>query len=290
MELALRIALAVVLAWAALAKFARPARAAETFAEHGIPARVRRSLAVLLALGELGIASLLAVDVATTAAGVAVIALGAVFTTFLLRARIRGRRRTTCGCFGGARSANTLMLTARAGLLAAAGVGVVVGLPTVTTPTSSQWQTVAIAATGVLVVALTLAVLALYRQVGVLSLRLGPRTALELDEEGPPVGQPAPLLEGLNRRGSELVAFVSLNCRMCIEVVPGLRALAKEGVPVHWVRDDTHDEIFASWGVPGTPFVVHVVDGVVRAKGLVNTLEQVDWVIDVGTERQRLAA
>jgi hypothetical protein len=77
---------------------------------------------------------------------------------------------------------------------------------------------------------------------------------------------------------------------MCIEVVPGLRALAKEGIPVHWMREDTHEEVFERWGVPGTPFVVHVVDGIVRAKGLVNTLEQIDWVIDVGTERQRLAA
>lgn len=290
MELALRIALAVVLAWAALAKFARPARAAETFSEHGIPTRARRPLALLLAVGELGLAALLALDVAITAAGAAVVALGATFSAFLLRARIRGRRRTTCGCFGGARSANTMMLTARAALLATAGAGVVVGVPAVDPLTADGWRTVAISATGLLVIALTLAVLALYRQVGVLSLRLGPRTALELDEEGPPVGQPAPLLEGLNRRGSELVAFVSLNCRMCIEVVPGLRALAKEGVPVHWVRDDTHDEVFTRWGVPGTPFVVHVVDGVVRAKGLVNTLEQVDWVIDVGTERQRLAA
>jgi hypothetical protein len=37
-------------------------------------------------------------------------------------------------------------------------------------------------------------------------------------------------------------------------------------------------------------YVVHVVDGVVRAKGLVNTLEQIDWVLDIGAERSRLAA
>jgi hypothetical protein len=35
---------------------------------------------------------------------------------------------------------------------------------------------------------------------------------------------------------------------------------------------------------------VHLIDGTVRAKGLVNTLEQIDWVIDLGTERARLAA
>jgi len=290
MELALRIALAVVLAWAALAKLARPARAAETLAEHGLPRQARRPLTVLLALVELAIATLLASGVALGVAGIAAAALGGLFTAFLIRARVRGRQRTTCGCFGGARSANTLMLAARAALLGASGAAVAIGLPTVEPLTSDGWRTVAIAALGALTVALALAVLALYRQVGVLSLRLGPRTALELDDEGPPIGHPAPLLDGLKRRGSELVAFVSLNCRMCIEVVPGLRALAKEGIPVHWMREDTHEEVFERWGVPGTPFVVHVVDGVVRAKGLVNTLEQIDWVIDVGTERQRLAA
>ena len=290
MELALRITLAVVLTWAAAAKLARPARAAEALAEHGIPRRTRRPLTVLLALAELGVATLLAADIAAPAAGIAVAALGGLFTAFLIRARMRGRRRTTCGCFGGARSAGTLRLAARATVLGASGAAVAIGLPAVEPFTADGWRTVAIAVLGALAVALTLAVLALYRQVGVLSLRLGPRTALELDEEGPPIGHPAPLLEGLNRRGSELVAFVSLNCRMCIEVVPGLRALAKEGIPVHWLREDTHEEVFERWGAPGTPFVVHVVDGVVRAKGLVNTLEQIDWVIDVGTERERLAA
>jgi Methylamine utilisation protein MauE len=290
MELALRIALAVVLSWAAIAKLARVGKAAETLAEHGIPQRARRPVAVLLALGELALAALLTVGIAPVATGLAVAALGTVFTAFLLRARVRGRTRTACGCFGGARSANTLLLTLRATALAASGAALAIGIPTIDPLTAEEWRTIAIGALGVVVVALTMAVLALYRQVGVLSLRLGPRTALELDEEGPPIGHPAPLLDGLNRRGSELVAFVSLNCRMCIEVVPGLRALAKEGIPVHWQREDTHEEIFERWGVPGTPFVVHIVDGIVRAKGLVNTLEQIDWVIDIGTERERLAA
>lgn len=290
MELALSVALAVVLAWAAIAKLARLAAAADALAEHGINRRLRRPVVVLLALTELTLATLLGTGVATRAAGFAVAALGCVFVAFLVRARIRGRRRTTCRCFGGARSGNTMLMTGRAALLGASGAALAIGLPTVGPLSADEWRTVALALLGALVVALTLAVLALYRQVGVLSLRLGPRSALELEEEGPPIGQPAPILKGLHRRDSELVAFVSLNCRMCIEVVPGLRALAKEGIPVHWLREDTDEDVFERWGVPGTPFVVHTVDGVVRAKGLVNTLEQIDWVIDVGTERGRLAA
>ena len=47
----------------------------------------------------------------------------------------------------------------------------------------------------------------------------------------------------------------------------------------------------ASGGVPGTPYAV-VLDptGVVRAKGTVNNLEQVEGLIDTAREREREAA
>lgn len=290
MELALRLLLAAVLAWAAIAKLRTARRFSAALADHGVPARARAPLTILLAVAELVLAALLVVGAAPRATGIAVAGLAAVFVVVLLRARLRGKRRTTCGCFGGTRPASTLLLTGRALLLGALGVAVALGVADGWTVDGARWQNVAILALAAAVVLLILAVLALYRQVGVLSLRLGPRTALELEDEGPPVGQPAPILPGLNRTGSELVAFVSLECRMCIEILPGLRALAREGIPVHWLREDRDGDAFEAWGVPGTPYVVHVIDGVVRAKGLVNTLEQVDWVLDIGTERSRLAA
>jgi hypothetical protein len=290
MELALRFILAAVLAWAGATKLPPGARFTEALAEHGIPRRARRPMALLLGLTEIALGAIIAAGVANRAAGIAVACLGVLFATALLRLRLRGRRRTSCGCFGGRRSANTLMLTARAAVLAGLGATLAVGTPAVDLNLADSWQAIAIAALGGLTAILALAVLALYRQVGVLSLRLGPRVALELDDEGPPLGQPAPLLPDLARRGSELVAFVSLDCRMCIEILPGLRALQQEGIPVHWLREDKDGDVFERWGVPGTPFVVHLIDGTVRAKGLVNTLEQIDWVIDLGTERDRLAA
>jgi hypothetical protein len=290
MELALRLILAAVLAWAGATKLSRGARFTEALAEHGIPRRARRPVTLMLGLTEIALGAVIAAGVANRAAGIAVACLGVLFAAALLRLRLHGRRRTTCGCFGGRRSANTLTLTARAAVLAGLGATLAAGVPAVDLNLADSWQAIAIAALGVLVALLALAVLALYRQVGVLSLRLGPRAALELEDEGPPLGQPAPLLPDLARRGSELVAFVSLDCRMCIEILPGLRALQREGVPVHWLREDKDGDVFERWGVPGTPFVVHLIDGTVRAKGLVNTLEQIDWVIDLGTERDRLAA
>jgi hypothetical protein len=290
MELALRIALAAVLAAAGLSKLGRSGRFHDVLAEHGFPARLRVPVRMLLAIVELGLAGLLVSGAAGRGAGLAVAALGLVFAAFLLRARLRGKRRTTCGCFGGRRTANTLLLTARAVMLAGLGVLLAVGVPEVPRPAGETWQPVAIAVLAGLVLVLAVALLALYRQVGVLSLRLGPRTALELEDEGPPIGQAAPMLPGLARTGAELVAFVSLDCRMCLEILPGLRALERDGVPVRWLREDRDEDAFHRWGVPGTPYVVHVIDGIVRAKGLVNSLEQIDWVVDIGTERERLAA
>jgi len=47
---------------------------------------------------------------------------------------------------------------------------------------------------------------------------------------------------------------------------------------------------FARWNVPGSPYAAHVVDGVVAAKGLVNTLEQLDALIATGSARRAHAA
>ena len=48
-----------------------------------------------------------------------------------------------------------------------------------------------------LMAGLLLLVLALYRQVGVLERRLGPRSALEIAEEGPPFGERIPHIDGV---------------------------------------------------------------------------------------------
>ena len=96
-----------------------------------------------------------------------------------------------------------------------------------------------------------------------------------------------PRSQGLAGRGAELVAFVSANCRLCHELVPAFDALSRDGLPVRPVREDESPEVFDRWNVPGTPFVALVVDGVVRAKGLVNTLEQIDGLVETGRERAR---
>lgn len=290
MELALRFVLAVVFAWAGIAKLTTLDRFAMVLAAHGVPRPMRRPSAVMLAMTEIAVGALLAAGVAPRPVGYTAAALSGVFVLALVRTRLRGNRRATCGCFGSQRPANTTVLIVRAGAIGAAAATFASGIANVDGPRPETLRSAALAVLGILVIGLALAVIALFRQVGVLSLRLAPQTALELMDEGPAVGEPAPLLPDLTRAGPELVAFVSLNCRVCLDVLPGLRALDRDTVPVHWVREDNEADVFADWGVPGTPYVVYLVDGIVRSKGLVNTLEQIDWVLDQGAERQRIAA
>lgn len=290
MELALRLTLAVVFAWAGIAKLATLNRFAMVLGTHSVPRPLRRPGAMLLAGVEIAIGALLGAGIATTPVAIAAAVVSGVFALALVRTRLRGNTRSTCGCFGGRRATNTNLLIVRGGMIAAASTLLASGVADITGPRPETLRSTVLAVLGILVIGLALAVIALFRQVGVLSLRLAPQTALELLDEGPAIGEPAPLLPELTRMGQELVAFVSLNCRMCLEVLPGLRALDRDTLPVHWVREDAEEEVFADWAVPGTPYVVYLVDGVVRSKGLVNTLEQIDWVLDQGAERQRIAA
>jgi thioredoxin family protein len=126
--------------------------------------------------------------------------------------------------------------------------------------------------------------------VGVLTLRLGPGVALELAEEGPDIGEPAPELGGLGDSGPHLVAFFSPDCRLCRQLAPAVRALAHEGLPVRVVYESDEPGAFERWRVPGTPFAVHVVDGRIVAKGTVNTLEQLEELVALGAARVERAA
>jgi methylamine dehydrogenase accessory protein MauD len=162
-------------------------------------------------------------------------------------------------------------------------------------------------------------VVALARQVGTLHLRLGPRGALELDEEGPPLGEPIDPVELADLDGdpvtiaspgeAQLLLFVSPGCSVCEQVLPALAAVADDGGMAPYVISDADAEHTAralggrrlraplvaagglarSLDVPGTPYALVLdSDGVVRAKGTPNNLEQVEGLAD--TARRRLSA
>ena len=86
-----------------------------------------------------------------------------------------------------------------------------------------------------------------------------------------------------------MVLFSSPTCGVCKEVAPAVPpAAAAVGVAAQVLHDPDAER---AWRVPGTPFAV-VLDpsGVVRAKGTVNNLEQVEGLIDTARAREREAA
>jgi uncharacterized membrane protein YphA (DoxX/SURF4 family) len=283
-----RIAVGALLLWAALAKLRHRDEVPGWLSTYGVPARLAAPLVTALVAAEAVVGALLLPGLLLPWSAYAALALGALFVVVLARARAQGIERLRCGCFG-ATEGRTSVLFLRAlgftGLAALAAFGDGLG-----TPSRDTLVLVALGVLALAVVALSLLVLALYRQVGVLTLRLGPRVPLELAEEGPPLGEPAPALEHLGGHGAELVVFFSPGCRLCRQLAPGVAALAREGLPVRTVHEDDEPDAFTRWNVPGTPFAVHVVDGLVVAKGTVNTLEEVDELLEVGRRRVHAAA
>jgi uncharacterized membrane protein YphA (DoxX/SURF4 family) len=279
-----RVLTAAILLWAALAKLT--SRDPERLEPYGIPPALRSPAYYLLTALEASVA--LALLLGARFAPVVAVALGVLFVAALSYARARGIRRLDCGCFGSKeRSVEALLLRA-VGFSALAGLGAF--SIEVATPSRETIVVVALVVLAVAVVALAALVLALYRQVGVLTLRVGPGIALELTEEGPVLGEEAPELEELARAGPELAVFFSPGCRLCRQLAPAVRALARDGLPVHVVYENEQPRTFEHWGIPGTPFAVHVVDGIAVAKGTVNTLEQLEQLLAVGAQRVEYAA
>jgi hypothetical protein len=156
------------------------------------------------------------------------------------------------------------------------------------------WWAAAFIAQWLLVLVLATLVVALARQVGTLHLRLGPRGALEVDAEGPALGEAPPAMPGIDHDGDRvlvggpgpgrLVLFSSPTCSICKEVAPGIGAAASAAGLTPMVLHDP--DLERVYDVPGTPFLL-VLDpsGVVRSKGTVNNLEQVEGLIDLALRR-----
>lgn len=284
-----RIAVGLLLLWAAAAKLRRRGDLPDWLAAYGVPRALAGPAAWTVTAAEAAVGVLLVAGIGLPASAYAAVALGAVFVAALAQARLRGVERLRCGCFGASEGRTSALLLRALGFTGLAAVAAFAD----GVEADVSRDTLVLAALGVLaaaVLVLALLVLALYRQVGVLTLRLGPRVPLELAEEGPEVGEPAPALESLRGRGAELVVFSSAGCRLCRQLAPGIAALARQGLAVRVVEEAADELAFERWNVPGTPFAVHVQDGVVAAKATVNTLEEVEALLLAGRARVGAAA
>ena len=163
----------------------------------------------------------------------------------------------------------------------------------------------------VVVLALLLAVLALARQVGILYERIAPMGALMLDH-GPKVGDMAPVfsLESLDgssqavglsaSKKSQLLFFLSPTCPVCKKLLPVLKSI--RNVEAAWLDvvlasdgdRPAHADFYRKAALSAFPYVLSTElgmafqvgklpyavligeDGRVRAKGLVNSREQLE--------------
>ena len=284
-----RIVVGLLLLSAAAAKLRRREDVPDWLAAYGVPARWARETAWAVTVAEAVVGVLVLFGIALPLSAYAAVALGVVFVAALAQAWLRGVERLRCGCFGASEGRTTHLLARAGGFTALALVAAFGGGIEISASSDTVVAAVLVLLSGA-VVLLALLVLALYRQVGVLTLRIGPRVPFELAEEGPQLGQAAPALDGLRGRRSEVVFFFSSTCSLCRQLSAGVSALARRGLAVRVVEEELEEDAFARWNVPGTPFVVHLVDGVVAAKGTVNTLEELETLLDTGRARIHAAA
>ena len=177
------------------------------------------------------------------------------------------------------------------------------------------WWAASYAVLWLLVVMLCVVVVALARQIGALHLRLGPRGALEVDAEGPPLGAAMPPIEVTDLQGRRLtiggqadprlLMFVSPDCGLCAQVLPALDATGRHSdfTPVVVTDADAGEagraaqsttattvsslDVVRAYDIPGTPYVVILDEtGLVTAKGTVNNLEQLEGLVTTAERRR----
>ena len=138
----------------------------------------------------------------------------------------------------------------------------------------------------VTVLGLSVTVVALLRQLGVLHARLRP-LGVHAGSEGPSVGAVAPVGPDFDygKAPLTLVAFTSERCQVCRSLVPSLPFLRRDyGADVNLVVLDHGPGtagLFTAFNVHSTPYFVAVGgDGIVRGGGVANSLEQVEVLLE----------
>lgn len=133
------------------------------------------------------------------------------------------------------------------------------------------------------VLVLGFTVVALLRQIGVLHTRIAPM-GVHFAGEGPELDSPAPTVDDVEYgdSGYTVLAFTSPTCEICAKLKPALlrigRAYAE--IDVRIVDHATDASTFGDFRVRSTPYLVAVdSNGIVRSRGVANTLDQVEEML-----------
>lgn len=177
------------------------------------------------------------------------------------------------------------------------------------------WLPISHALLWILLLSQSAIILALLRQVGILSLRIGPAGA-RLAEDGPDLDSLVPALDlvDIDHEGARLVipaphvgisliVFISPKCQICDNLMIGFRTLSRQVLNVSWaivafsevsecrefrrrhqLRDvlfcHAEDAVWDKFKLRSTPFAL-VLDaqGRVLSKGLVNHIEHLESLV-----------
>jgi len=279
----LRFLLAAVLLASATGKLVSGRSSREALASYGIS---RAGARAALWAGVIAAEAILAVAVAAGIRGAseAAAALLGLFALALAAAILRGRAGAPCGCFG-RRSRIGRAAFARTALLAA-GLAALPFLPD-TELSTEAWLGAGLVVALAGLAALTVAVLALARELGELRLAVAPQAALSLEHEGPELGGRVALIERFAGRAPLAVAvFTSPGCGLCQALEPSLRLVSNDPeVELELFDEEADADAWASLAVPGSPYAVVLgPDGVVLAKGTFNSLFQLEGLLAHATQ------
>lgn len=290
-EITARILLAGVLGGAALAKLASPASSQAALGTFGFgEGPLRRVSWLALVIAELGLAA--GVAAGLDAAAFLAAALMAMFAALVLAALLQGRTGAPCACFGSRSKVGWPSLVRNLAL--AAGFAALPSLPS-SDPSTDEWLGLGLALALLACAGLGVAVFALAREVGLLRLQLGPQSALEIPDEGPPLGERSDLVERFAfSRDAELgvAVFTSPGCHVCRSLEPSIQVLAGDPLLEVRVFDEGEDaETWRELEVPGSPYAVALSpEGTVLAKGTFNTLGQLESVVATAFRRRNETA
>jgi len=135
----------------------------------------------------------------------------------------------------------------------------------------------------VMVGVLGFSVVALLRQIGILHTRIAPM-GVHFAGEGPELDSVAPPVADIDYAASPytLIAFTSPTCEICATLAPALGRLGRTytEVDVRFVDHDSQPDTFAAFRVRSTPYLIAIDDdGVVRSRGVANTLDQAEEML-----------
>lgn len=279
--------LAGVLLGAVGAKLMRPRAGRDALAGLGFASPGTRAVAFWLLIAiEAGLAAGILLGVA----GADLLGAGLMlcFALAMTGAIARGQAGEPCGCFGAESRIGWAGVLRN--LVLAGGFIAVMALPSDDLSTD-QWLGLGLVAALSASAAMGAFVLALAREVGLLRMRVGPSSALEIPGEGPELGSRTEFIARFPaKEGAELALaiFTSAGCHICASLEPAIASIAAHpAVSVARFDENTDQDVWLGLDAPGSPYGIALdLDGSVLAKGTFNNLSQLESILGAGERRK----